>query len=66
MMFREKYAALSEPLSFETVLDQACNRLWDKKIQYSIRMIRQMEEWLTGLERELDALVLLQDGDRTR
>jgi hypothetical protein len=66
MMPREKYVVFSEPPSFEAVLDQACNRLWDRKIQYSIRLIRKMEEQLTELERELDSLVLLRGGDRTR
>lgn len=65
MMFREKYAAFFDTSPFEAVLDQTCERLWDRKIQHSLRVIREMEERLIELERELDVLVLLQDGNRT-
>jgi hypothetical protein len=55
----EKPPALSGPPSFETVLDQTCDRLWDRKVQYSIRRLREMEGHLSVLEQELDALILL-------
>jgi hypothetical protein len=61
MNSREKYAAFSDTLSFETVLDQTCELLWDRKIQHSIRRIRDMEQRLSELERDLDALTLLED-----
>jgi hypothetical protein len=61
MNSREKPAALSASPAFETVLDQTCDRLWDRKVEYSIRHIREMEERLALLEQELDALALLWD-----
>jgi hypothetical protein len=66
MTFREKYVALSDTPSFETVLDQTCDRLWDRKIQHVIRVIRKLEKRLCELERELDAMVLPRDEDRTK
>jgi hypothetical protein len=41
-------------LSFEFVVNSACERLWDKHAQYSIRRIREMDAELAVLERELD------------
>jgi transposase len=61
----EKSTALSDPLTFATLLDETCDRLWDRQVQYSIRRLRKMERDLADLERELDALVLLGDRDRT-
>ena len=40
--------------SFETVLDTTCDRLWERKVQHSIRCISEMEEKLKGLEKDLD------------
>ena len=45
--------------SFEAVLDTACERLWDIKIQYTIRRIREMDGELAHLERELEEIVML-------
>jgi hypothetical protein len=59
----EKSATLSNSFSFEEVLDQTFDRLWDRKIRYSMRRIQEMEDYLNELERELDALAL--QGDRT-
>jgi hypothetical protein len=59
----EKPLTLSNMFSFEEVLDQTCDRLWDKKVQYSMRRIQEMEDYLDKLERELDALV---QRDRNR
>ncbi|MDR1419653.1 MAG: hypothetical protein LBI86_04720 [Treponema sp.] len=43
--------------SFEAVLDAACEGLADKKIRYSVRRIREMEECLADLEMELDVFL---------
>ena len=43
--------------SFETVLDTTCDRLREKQIQHCIRRIREMEEELKGLEKELDEFI---------
>jgi len=40
--------------AFSEVVDQACEKLMDRQIKYSIRRIREMEERLCNLERELD------------
>jgi len=40
--------------SFELVLDSACERLWEKQVQLSIRRITAMEEKLSIFEKELD------------
>ena len=43
-----------EELSFDTVLDTTCERLWERHIQYSIRRIRELDEELEGFEKELE------------
>ena len=47
----------SAEASFDVVLDMACERLWDKRIQYSIRRIKEMDEELRRLEEELDEFI---------
>jgi hypothetical protein len=46
-----------EDVSFGAVLDKTCERLWDKKIQYSLRRIRELGDKLSDLETELDELI---------
>jgi hypothetical protein len=54
----EKAAVLSEDrVSFNEVLNGACDRLWDKKVELSIRRIRQLDEYLVRLEQELTDLI---------
>ncbi|MDR2029602.1 MAG: hypothetical protein LBP93_08715 [Treponema sp.] len=53
----DRAAILSDNSSFETVLDETCDRLRDKKIQHSIRRIRLLEEVLGNLEDELEAMI---------
>jgi hypothetical protein len=43
--------------NFNAVLDDACNRLWNKKAELSIRRIRSLEEELTKMEKELDDFI---------
>jgi hypothetical protein len=45
------------------VLGEACEHLWDRKVQHSIRLIRELEEQLNELERELDALPIPRDRE---
>jgi hypothetical protein len=65
MMFDDKSASeprVSETLlpensagySFSSVVDEACEKLKDRQIKYSIRRIQEMEERLYNLEKELD------------
>ncbi|MDR2793431.1 MAG: hypothetical protein LBB61_07180 [Treponema sp.] len=44
----------SNNTSFETVLDETCERLLGKKGQYSITRLVQMEADLVEMEKELD------------
>ena len=53
MIFEKKSAILTEP-SFETVLNTACENLQKKQIQHSIQRIREMDEELDKIEKELD------------
>jgi hypothetical protein len=61
----EKPLSLSGDPSFEEVLDRTCDLLWDRKVRYSMRRIRELEDYLDVLERELDVLVLQGDRNRT-
>ena len=46
----------NQHLSFETLLEDICERLQDAKEQGSLKRIRKMEEVLEELEKELDEL----------
>ncbi|MDR2052530.1 MAG: hypothetical protein LBP80_03870 [Treponema sp.] len=48
--------------NFSMVLDDACNRLWSKKAELSIRKIRFLEEELTQMEKELDDFIAQEAG----
>ncbi|MDR1950236.1 MAG: hypothetical protein LBQ38_12655 [Spirochaetaceae bacterium] len=50
----ERDSIFSEDPSFEEVLDHTCERLWDKKVRYSLRRIQEMEDTLGKMEQELD------------
>jgi hypothetical protein len=50
-------AVLSEPSSFDDLLDKTCERLWDKKRQYTLRRLRELDDNLSSLEQELEQIV---------
>ena len=54
MAFENKPVTFTEETSFEAVLDTAFERINEKHIQYSIRRIREMNEVLAGIEKELN------------
>jgi hypothetical protein len=54
--------ALTEELRLETILDNACQRLQDKQVTYSIRKLQELDLRLEDLERELDNLVCRNTG----
>ena len=54
----KKPLTMTEETSFEAVLDATCERLWEKKVQYSIQRIGEMEEELLKLEEELNEIIL--------
>jgi hypothetical protein len=50
-------AVLFEYPSFDQVLDGACDRLWDKKVELTIRRIRKLQDHLEKLEQELTVFI---------
>jgi hypothetical protein len=48
-----KAASVSD-FSFDSMLDETCERLLDRQLIYSIQRIHEMEKRLVRLERELD------------
>jgi hypothetical protein len=48
--------------AFSEVVDKACEGLKDRQVKYSIRRIREMEDRLCGLERELNDFLISQMG----
>ncbi|MDR3019766.1 MAG: hypothetical protein LBU66_02550 [Treponema sp.] len=54
MTFGEKSTVESGIYTFSDVVDDACEKLMDRQIKYSIRRIQEMEERLCCLEKELD------------
>ena len=57
MTLNEKSAVISA-CTFSEVVDEACDKLMDKQIKYSIQRIQQMDERLCDLEKELDDFLL--------
>jgi hypothetical protein len=62
MAYSEKSAIVSKDASFSDVLDETCERLIDKQLQYSIRRIHEMDGRLAALEHELDEFLLVKNG----
>jgi hypothetical protein len=58
MVFNTKSVILSDRVSFDALLDQTCERLWEKKVQYAMRRIQKLEADLQCMEQELDAFFL--------
>ena len=49
--------------SFALTLDRACDRLWEKKRELSIRHICELERNLIDMEKELDELIAQGKGE---
>jgi hypothetical protein len=49
-----KQSVPSEDQSFSQVLDDTCGRLWDRKVQYSLRRLGELEDSLDKIEQELN------------
>ena len=47
--------------SFSNVVDEACEKLINRQVKYTIRRIREMEEILYNMENELDDFLLQKD-----
>ena len=41
-------------MTFDTLLDETCERLLDRQVKFSIQRIHELEKRLDTLERELD------------
>jgi hypothetical protein len=59
-----KAASVSD-FTFDSMLDETCERLLDRQLRYSIQRIYEMEKRLIRLERELDDF-LREQGPGTR
>lgn len=62
MSFGEDLVSISTDVSFADVIDETCDRLMDRQIQFSIRKIHEMEESLSALEQELNEIILARSG----
>ena len=61
MILDEKHAAVSSYTSFSEVVDEACGKLIDRQVKYSIKRIQKMDEFLADMEQELDDFLFLKD-----
>jgi hypothetical protein len=52
-------AALYADITFDSILDETCERLLDRQVKYAIQRIHEMEQRLDTLERELDEFLSL-------
>ncbi|MDR2923636.1 MAG: hypothetical protein LBU85_09895 [Treponema sp.] len=60
-----KAASVSD-FTFDSMLDETCERLLDRQLRYSIQRIYEMEKRLLRLERELDEFLTRDRGLGTR
>jgi hypothetical protein len=56
MTTKEKTAQISD-FTFDSLLDETCERLLDRQVKYAIQRIHEMEKRLINLERELDDFI---------
>jgi len=54
MAFENKPVTYTEETSFEAVVDTAFEKVNEKHIQFSMRRLREMDEELAGIEKELN------------
>lgn len=57
MAFGEKSTAVQGIYTFSDVVDEACEKLMDRQIRYSIRRIQEMEDLLADIGKELDTFL---------
>jgi hypothetical protein len=43
--------------SFESLLDKACSRLWDRKLRYTLKRIGELDGVLDKLDQELEEML---------
>ena len=61
MTLGEMPSAVSPIISFSDIVDEACDKLMERQIKYSIQRIQKMEECLAALEQELDEFLFKKD-----
>jgi hypothetical protein len=49
-------------LSFDAALDNALERVWDRKARFSLKRLREMEAQLLVIEKELDMFLAGRPG----
>ena len=62
MNLAENPASTAVDTSFNYIVDETCERLKDKQVQYSIRRIHEMEDKLSALEHELEQFLVAKSG----
>jgi len=53
-----KVASLPDAFTFDSMLDETCERLLDRQLKYSIQRICDLEKRLCALEGELNEFIL--------
>jgi len=59
-------SALYDDISFDSILDETCERLLDRQVKYAIQRIHEMEHRLDNLERELDEFLSINKKHKAR
>jgi hypothetical protein len=59
-------SALYDDISFDSILDETCERLLDRQVKYAIQRIHEMEHRLDNLERELDEFLSINKKQKAR
>ena len=54
MTFEQSPVIATEDTSFDSLLNSACQQLWSKQTQYTIRRLNELGEELGRIETELD------------
>ena len=62
----EEKAALGSDISFDSILDETCERLLNRQVKYAIQRIYEMEKRLGSLERELDEFLSVNKRRKTK
>jgi len=53
-------------ITFDSILDEACERLLHRQVKYAIQRIHEMENRLGSLERELDEFLSINKHNEPR
>jgi hypothetical protein len=59
-------AALGSEITFDSILDETCERLLHRQVKYAIQRIYDMEKRLGNLESELDEFLSLKKKHKAK